>query len=112
MNEDFYDLVERAIDVAFEEDKYLFKCYNYLLAAKTTRKQVREFIDSPTATSINALVTELELFIKGGDKTLREAYGHLGKPRARKIKTYLQGVLNDASRYEHDRRPGRKKRSK
>ena len=37
MNEDFYELVERAIDVAFEEDKYLFKCYNYLLAAKTTR---------------------------------------------------------------------------
>ena len=110
MNEDFYELVERAIDVAFEEDKYLFKCYNYLLASKTTRKQVREFIDSPTATSITALVTELELFIKGGDKTLR--YGHLGKPRARKIKTYLQGVLNDASRYEHDRRPGRKKRSK
>ena len=34
MNEDFYDLIERSIDVAFEEDKYLFRCYNYLTCIK------------------------------------------------------------------------------
>ena len=76
MNPEFYDLVERAIDVAFEEDKYLFRCYNYLLASKTTRKQVREFIQSSTATNINGLVSELDGYIKGGNKQLREAYGH------------------------------------
>tara|TARA_R100000030_G_C3235314_1_gene119251 strand:- start:494 stop:832 length:339 start_codon:yes stop_codon:yes gene_type:complete len=112
MNPEFYDLVERAIDVAFEEDKYLFRCYNYLQSAKTTRKQAREFIDSATANSVKALINDLEEYIKGGNKQLKEAYGHLGKPKARKIRSYLQGVLDDASRYEHDRRPGRKKRTK
>ena len=50
--------------------------------------------------------------IKGGDKTLKEAYGHIPKPKARKIKTYLYGILEDAWRYNHDKRRGRKKRSK
>ena len=112
MNEEFYYLIERSIDVAFKDNKYLFRCYNYLLTSKTTRKEVREFIQSSTANNINGLVSELDGYIKGGNKQLREAYGHLGKPHARKIKNFLETLLEDASRYEHDRRPGRKKRSK
>ena len=82
-----------------------------LTCIKDNSKQVREFIQSSTATNINGLVSELDGYIKGGNKQLREAYGHLGKPHARKIKNFLE-ILSDASRYEHDRRPGRKKRSK
>ena len=112
MKEEFYDLVERSIDVAFENDKFLFRCYDYMKSTKTTRKDCREFINSGTAQSINGLISDLEYYIKGGDKVIREAYGRLGKPKARKIKNYLSGILSDASKYEQDRKPGRKKRSK
>ena len=81
-------------------------------STKTTRKDCREFINSGTAQSINGLISDLEYYIKGGDKVIREAYGHLGKPKARKIRNYLSGILSDASKYEQDRKPGRKKRSK
>ena len=39
---------------------------------------------------------------------MREAYGHIPKPEARKIRKYLYGILEDAWKYERDRRPGRK----
>ena len=114
--EEFYDLVEHAIDGAFEREIYLFKCYQYLQHVKATRRQVREFIESSTAGSTALLVSDLDAYIKGGNdadhKYLREAYGHLGKPRARKIRNYLYSILKDARQYEIYRKPGRKKLSK
>ena len=114
--EEFYDLVEHAIDGAFEREIYLFKCYQYLQHVKATRRQVREFIESSTAGSTALLVSDLDAYIKGGNdadhKYLREAYGHLGKPRARKIRNYLYSILKDARQYDIDRKPGRKKLSK
>jgi|TARA_R100000030_G_scaffold99248_1_gene90115 hypothetical protein len=112
MNDEFYELVENAIDAAFEKDCFLFNCYSYLKHTKTTRKQVREFINSTSAKNVALTCADLEAYIKGGDKTLREAYGFLGKPKARKIHKYLQKILTDAVKYEIDRKPGRKKRSK
>ena len=43
-------------------------------------------------------------------KQLREGYGFIPKPQARKIKNYLQNILDDATRYSNDRRPGRRKK--
>ena len=54
---------------------------------------------------------QLEGYIKGGDKQLLEAYGHIPKPKARKIKDYLYGMLNDAWTYHAERKPGRKKKA-
>ena len=52
-------------------------------------------------------------FVKGGKdgehQLLREAYGHLGKPNARKIRDYFNVILEDAQRYEKERRRGRRK---
>ena len=76
------------------------------------KKQIEEFIESSTADELSQQVLELEGYIKGGDKTLKEAYGHIPKPKARKIKTYLYGILEDAWRYNLDKRRGRKTRSK
>ena len=76
------------------------------------KKSYEEFIESSTAAELSQQVLELEEYIKGGDKTLKEAYGHIPKPKARKIKTYLYGILEDAWRYNLDKRRGRKKRSK
>tara|TARA_B100001250_G_C19736610_1_gene761050 strand:+ start:942 stop:1289 length:348 start_codon:yes stop_codon:yes gene_type:complete len=114
--DDLYDLVEKALDAAFKDDKYLFRCYNYLKDTKATRSYVRDFIESSTAGNLALTISDLDAYIKGGSdsehKILREAYGHLGKPRARKIRKYLYSILHDARQYEIDRKPGRKKLSK
>tara|TARA_B100001250_G_C19357217_1_gene596044 strand:- start:51 stop:398 length:348 start_codon:yes stop_codon:yes gene_type:complete len=114
--DDIYDLVEHAIDYAFEREKYLFKMYRHLTYLKATRKQVREFIDSSTASELALVISDLDAYIQGGrdneHQQLREAYGHLGKPRARLIRKYLYAILHDARQYEIDRKPGRKKLSK
>lgn len=112
MNDEFYELVENAIDAAFEKDCFLFNCYTYLKHSNTTRKQVRMFINSTSAKNVALTCADLESYIKGGDKMVREAYGFLGKPKARKIHKYLEKILTDAVKYEADRKPGRKKRSK
>ena len=110
---DIYDLVEHAIDNAFEGQMNL-KFYDYLKDSKIKKHEVDAFIDSATANELNDLTTELDEYIKGGadnaHKQLREGYGHIPKPQARKIKTYLYGILEDAWKYSHDRRPGRRKK--
>jgi|TARA_B100000073_G_scaffold105523_1_gene84664 hypothetical protein len=110
---DIYDLVEHAIDNAFEGQMNL-KFYNYLKDSKTKKHEIDSFIESATASELSDLVVELEEYIKGGadnlHKQLREGYGHIPKPQARKIKDYLYGILNDAWRYSNDRRPGRRKK--
>ena len=40
-----------------------------------------------------------------------DAYGHIPKPQARKIKNYLASIIEDAVRYSNDRKPGRKKKT-
>ena len=111
----YYD-VELAIDYAFN-GHFILKFYDYLKIRGSKRSEVDEFTESVTANNITFLVNDLSDYIQGGSdsehKFLREAYGHIPKPQARKIKKYLQDILKDASRYSHDRRPGRrKKRSK
>ena len=110
---DIYDLIEHAIDNAFEGQMNL-KFYDYLKASKVKKHDVDAFIKSSTSKEINDLSSELEQYLEGGSdnahKQLREGYGHIPKPQARKIKTYLQGILDDAKRYSYDRRPGRRKK--
>ena len=106
-----YFIVEKAIELAFK-GAFVLKFYTYLDGQGVKKKQIEEFIESSTADELSQQVLELEGYIKGGDKTLKEAYGHIPKPKARKIKNYLYGILEDAWRYSRDRRGGRKKRSK
>ena len=110
---DIFDLVEHAIDYAFEGQMNL-KFYDFLKDNKTKKHEVDTFIKSTTAAELNDLTQELEEYIRGGadneHKQLREGYGHIPKPQARKIKVYLHGILEDAQRYSNDRRPGRRKK--
>jgi|TARA_B100000902_G_scaffold66970_1_gene73269 hypothetical protein len=112
---DIYDLVEHAIDNAFEGQMNL-KFYDYLKECKIKKHEIDSFNDSCTINEINCIVTDLEEYIKGGadnqHKQLREGYGHIPKPQARKIKDYLNGILKDAEKYSYDRRPGRRKKTK
>jgi len=116
MKDDFenvYDMIEHAIELAFD-GKMTLKFYDYLKYRKTKKYEVDSFIESSTAAEISDQVLELEEYIKGGSdndhKQLREAYHHIPKPQARKIKNYFCSILEDAVRYHHDRRPGRRKK--
>ena len=116
MKDDFenvYDMLEHAIEYAFE-GKMQLKFYEFLKYRKTTKAEVDAFLKSSTAKELADEVVELQEYVKGGkDNThqqLREAYGHIPKPQARKIKAYLGGILEDAVRYSNDRKPGRRKK--
>ncbi len=104
--DDIYDLVERAMEYAFE-GKYLLNFYALLEGKKAVKREV----DDSTADELRQSIQELSGYIKGGDVVLKEAYGHIPKPQARKIRTYLTKILDDALKYSYDKRPGRKKKS-
>ena len=116
MKDDFenvYDMIEHAIEYAFE-GKMQLKFYEFLKYRKTTKAEIDAFLHSSTAKELADEVLELKEYIRGGKdsehKQLREAYGHIPKPQARKIMAYLGGILEDAVRYRYDRRPGRRKK--
>ena len=108
-----YNDVEKAIDYAFN-GQFVLKFYDYLKVRGTKRVEVEEFIESSTASEINNLVIDLDDYLEGGSdemhKQLREGYGHIPKPEARKIRNYLYSILEDAWKYSYDKRPGRRKK--
>ena len=110
---DIFDLIEHAIDNAFEV-KMNLKFYEYLKDIKIKKHEIDEFISSSTASELSNLILDLDEYIKGGSdsehKQLREGYGHIPKPQARKIRNYLESFIDDAERYSYDRRPGRRKK--
>ena len=110
---DIYDMIEHAIDYAFDGRMNL-KFYDYLKSTKIKKHEIDAFIESSTAAEISDIALDLDEYIKGGadndHKQLREGYGHIPKPQARKIKTYLYGILEDAWRYSNDRKPGRRRK--
>ena len=112
--ETVYDMIEHALELAYQ-GKMQLKFYEFLKYRKTTRVEVDAFLQSSTANELGKEVLDLEEYIKGGSdndhKQLREAYHHIPKPQARKIKNYLSQILEDAVRYQHDRRPGRRKKN-
>ena len=89
---DIYDMIEHAIDYAFDGRMNL-KFYDYLKSTKIKKHEIDAFIESSTAAEISDITLDLDEYIKGGadndHKQLREGYGHIPKPQARKIKTYL-----------------------
>tara|TARA_B100000609_G_scaffold183156_1_gene165269 strand:+ start:1082 stop:1462 length:381 start_codon:yes stop_codon:yes gene_type:complete len=113
---DLFDLIEHVIDDVFLNSIYTFDMYRFLRSNQVKRPVVDEFVDSITAKNIQVSIDELNLYLEGGSdsdhRQIREAYGHLGKPTARKIRDYLNRILTDAWKYQNDKRPGRRKGSK
>jgi hypothetical protein len=77
--------------------------YSYLKVKNARRIDAQEFKTSNVAGNIRTLAEELDLYIQGGQsddaKQLREAYGHLSKPEARKIMNYILGFISDCDVY-------------
>ncbi len=113
--EEVYYVLEEALELAFK-GKFVIKLYEYFQVRKVTKVEADQFLRSSTAKEISDVVMELTEYIKGGKdsehKLLREAYHHIPKPQARKIRDYLGGILEDAWQYSNDKRRGRKRRSK
>jgi len=108
-----YTDVEKAIDLAFS-GQFVLKFYDYLKVKNVKKVEVEEFIESSTASELGDLIAELDEYLEGGSdnnhKQLREGYGHIPKPQARKIRNYLHDILDDALKYNYDRRRGRRKK--
>ena len=107
-------IVEKTIDAAFQ-GKQMINMYDYLKSIKATKRDTTEFIESSVSKELQLLIMDLEDYLEGGNdeqhKQLREGYGHLGKPEARKIKDYLLSILEDAWKYEQEKRPGRRRKT-
>ena len=113
--EEVYYVLEEALELAFK-GKFVVKLYEYFQLRGVTKAEADQFLRSSTAKELADEVVELDEYIKGGNdsdhKQLREAYHHIPKPQARKIRDYLVCILEDAVRYSDDKRRGRKRRSK
>ena len=113
--EEVYYVLEEALELAFK-GKFVVKLYEYFQLRGVTKAEADQFLHSSTAKELADEVNELDEYIKGGKdnqhQQLREAYHHIPKPQARKIRDYLACILEDAVRYSDDKRRGRKRRSK
>ena len=113
--EEVYYVLEEALELAFK-GQFVIKLYEYFQSRGVTKVEADQFLKSSTFHEIASLVTELTEYLKGGKDSnhqqLREAYHHIPKPQARKIRDYFAFILEDAVRYSDDRRRGRKRRSK
>ena len=84
---ELYTIIDRAIDEAMLNNRFMFKMYDYLRLGKWTRRDTNEFIESASAAQLSNLVEELDAYIKGGDKQLREAYVISPNLKQGKLKT-------------------------
>ena len=113
--EEVYYVLEEALELAFQ-GKFVVRLYDYFQSRGVTKAEADQFLRSSTAKELADEVNELDEYIKGGKdnqhQQLREAYHHIPKPQARKIRDYLTCILEDAVRYSDDNRRGRKRRSK
>ena len=115
MDEIYID-VERAVDFAFFESKFILNLYTYLQQKECRRADAQDFLESTTIANLKNTIRDLGQYLEGGQDPLhnylREAYGHLSKPSARRIKNYLESFIGDAERYIYDKRPGRRAKTK
>ena len=113
--EEVYYVLEESLELAFK-GQFVIKLYEYFQSRGVTKVEADQFLKSSTFHEIASLVTELTEYLKGGKDSnhqqLMEAYHHIPKPQARKIRNYLACIVEDAVRYSDDRRRGRKRRSK
>ena len=103
---EIYEAVDKAIDEVFKNDRYVLNLYQLAKTLRLKRDDMSEFLHSSVAGELKNLVLESDEYLKGGrdshHQQLREAYGHIPKPKARKIRNYLYGMIMDAYRYERD----------
>lgn len=113
-SDEIYNIVNTAIDAAVTTEKYQLNFYSFLKGENLKREQIKSFLSSSLVSQMKDEISHLDLYLDGGPDVadLREVYGWMGKPRARKYKEYLMKIIEDAEKYETEKRPGRKPGSK
>lgn len=113
-SDEIYNIVNTAIDVAVTAEKYQLNFYSFLKGENIKRVDIKSFLGSSLVSQMKDEVSHLDLYLEGGPDVadLREVYGWMGKPRARKYKEYLMRIVEDAEKYEREKRPGRKPKNK
>ena len=113
-SDEIYNIVNTAIDSAVTTEKYQLNFYSFLKGENIKRHEIKSFLDSSLVSQMRDEISHLDLYLDGGPDVadLREVYGWMGKPRARKYKEYLMKIIEDAEKYETEKRPGRKPGSK
>jgi len=114
MSKTIYDIVNNAIDIAFTQEKYQLNFFSYLKSENANRKDILTFLESNLGKALVDQVQELDMYLDGGngEQILKEAYSWMGKPRVRKIRNYLNQIIEDAKDYEQSKKPGRKRKSR
>ena len=110
-NEALYSLLDKAIDTAMIQQKFLFNMKKYLEDHSYTRKQTKELLESSVMNEVVTNTGDLNGYLDG-DKQCKEAYGHLKKVQVVKIRNYLAKITTDVHEYYAHRKPRRPKGSK
>lgn len=113
MDEIFND-IQQAIDYAFIQKKFLLNSYSYLKVKEVKRVDAQTILRSPLIKELYSCIQDLELYLQGGQTPdaiyVREAYGYLTKPDARKICNYLDNVIEGIKKYIIEKKGGRRKK--
>lgn len=114
VNDEIYNIVNTAIDLAVTSQKYQLNFYSFLKSEGIKKPEISSFLNSSLISQMRDEIAHLDLYLDGGPDVadLREVYGWMGKPRARKYKEYLMKIIEDAEKYDYEKRPGRKPGSK
>ena len=105
-NETLYD-IEKAVDYAFSENKFTINTFAYLKVKKLRRVDAQAILNSSTVSHIQETIKDLDTYLKGGQDDsavyMRQAYGYLTKPDARKIRNYLYDVVEGVRNFIKDK---------
>jgi hypothetical protein len=108
--------VQQAIDFAFRDKKYVLNSYSYLKVKDLKRADAQLVLRSSLINEIYSMINDLNLYIKGGQTSdvvyVRDAYGYLSKPEARKIAVYLDNIIEGIKKYIIERKGVRGKKIK
>lgn len=114
MDEVYHD-IQKAIDFAFLQNKFVLNSYSYLKIKEVRRVDAQEVLRSPLFQELYSYINDLDSLAKGGQDEeaayLSEAYGFLSKPDAKKVSDYFTKIIEGFKIYIKERKPGRKKKS-
>ena len=93
------EMVEKVVDDAMFKHQHSFRMRDFLQSCNFTKKVVTSYLKSGTVNNIRCTIDDLNLILEGGHPEMKEAYPNWTKPEARKIRNYLNSLIDDANEY-------------
>jgi len=105
--EEIIDILNHVLEDVIIKKKFTFNFYKYLSSEHISAKVMGEFNSCSFISTLKFQIEEFDDFLKGGNSFLREAYPDHTKPEVRKIKEYLEGLIENGRQYEAAKRKRR-----